>query len=339
MFAAAGCATAGPAHVEVPEPPRAAFELSTIPRHVYRTSQGDAATWAFHVVVPPAGAGLTPRSAAIELYAGAERVVRIELSAAALHAASGERFRTLKQVDEAFDLRHRFVEPAALAVDRMVYRLDLTTPSGEVVRASREIPVEIYQQKTKLSFPLKGVFVVMKGNFDDGGHSEWSQLYAYDIVGLGAHGEILVGGTGEDNADFIGWGREVLAPAAGLVVYARDDIDDNPRPGAKRPPAELLAMPDGNFAIGGNDVVIDHGNSEFSLLAHMQRGSLRVKTGDRVTAGQVLGKLGNSGNSDGPHLHYHLMAGKELFGSDGLPSRFEGLEMPTPRRGEILEAK
>jgi len=71
----------------------------------------------------------------------------------------------------------------------------------------------------------------------------------------------------------------------------------------------------------------------------MQKGSVRVKAGDKVKQGDVLGLLGNSGNSDGPHLHYHLMAGSALFRSDGLPSRFTNLETPVPKRGIYMEAK
>ena len=63
----------------------------------------------------------------------------------------------------------------------------------------------------------------------------------------------------------------------------------------------------------GNCVIIDHGNSEYSVVAHMQQGSVTVKVGERVAAGQVIGKLGNSGDSFGPHLHYQLQSGPQLF--------------------------
>ena len=96
-------------------------------------------------------------------------------------------------------------------------------------------------------------------------------------------------------------------------------------------------------------MIIDHGNGEFSFLAHMKMGSVRVKTGDTVKAGQVIGLLGNSGNSDAPHLHYHFMAGPTVFKNDGLPSKFKNIEMEllteetlkisTPKRGLFLVAK
>jgi murein DD-endopeptidase MepM/ murein hydrolase activator NlpD len=83
----------------------------------------------------------------------------------------------------------------------------------------------------------------------------------------------------------------------------------------------------------------------------MVQGSVRVETGDEVEQGQVVGRIGNSGNSDAPHLHYQLMAGPVPFRSDGLPSRFdnvyldlfadrdEPVPMPKPKRGIPLVAR
>jgi murein DD-endopeptidase MepM/ murein hydrolase activator NlpD len=53
-------------------------------------------------------------------------------------------------------------------------------------------------------------------------------------------------------------------------------------------------------------VIVDHGNSEYSVMMHMQPDSVTVKVGDRVATGQVIGRLGNSGDAFGPHLHYHV---------------------------------
>ena len=66
-------------------------------------------------------------------------------------------------------------------------------------------------------------------------------------------------------------------------------------------------------------VVIDHGNGEFSMMGHMQKGSVRVKPGEVVKQGQVLGLMGNSGDTSGPHIHYQLQAGSDWERSDALP--------------------
>lgn len=72
----------------------------------------------------------------------------------------------------------------------------------------------------------------------------------------------------------------------------------------------------------GNYLVIDHGNGEFSMLGHLQQGSLLVKAGDAVQRGQAIAKMGNSGSSNNPHLHFELRTGKDLK-VEGLPAIFQ----------------
>jgi hypothetical protein len=73
----------------------------------------------------------------------------------------------------------------------------------------------------------------------------------------------------------------------------------------------------------GNYVTLDLGHGRFALYAHLQPGSLRVKVGDNVKAGQALALIGNSGNSDAPHLHFQLTDGNSPMGSEGIPHGFE----------------
>ena len=81
---------------------------------------------------------------------------------------------------------------------------------------------------------------------------------------------------------------------------------------------------------GGNYVVVDIGNGRFAFYAHMQPGSLKVKKGDTVKQGQVLGLLGNSGNTDTPHLHFHVMDGPSPLLSNGLPYVFTSVHRAGP---------
>jgi murein DD-endopeptidase MepM/ murein hydrolase activator NlpD len=320
------------------------ISLKTIPLRVYKENDGVDSTGAsesfvFNVLVKEKwGRALEPKAATIEFYSGANRVKTVEMEAAALKAVRKVTYQNFAAQEEVFDLQHYFSEPVALHVDKLVYNLELTTRQGETVSKSLEIPVTDYVQKTKLIFPLKGTFVVAGGHdFNEEHKGEWSQQYAYDILALGPHYEIAKT-NGETNEDFFAWGREIIAPADGTVVYARNDVQDNPRPGVILVNV-FVKMPEPMWAVAGNVVVIDHGNGEFSLLAHMQKGSVRVKAGDKVRQGQVLGLLGNSGNSDAPHLHYQLMAAGVIYRSDGLPSHFENIESPLPKRGVFLEAK
>ena len=75
----------------------------------------------------------------------------------------------------------------------------------------------------------------------------------------------------------------------------------------------------------GNYVILDLGHGHFAVYGHLQPGSLRIKIGDNVSAGQVLALLGNSGNSDAPHLHFHLVGANSPMASEGIPYEFATL--------------
>ena len=131
------------------------------------------------------------------------------------------------------------------------------------------------------------------------------------------------------------WGQPFLAPADATVAAAVDDLRDN-KPHVQTDAAHPA----------GNHVILDFGNGEFALLAHLQKGSVKVKAGDRVQTGQQLGLCGNSGNTSEPHLHFHLQDRAELFGqSRGLPFDFFNyktngvpVERGRPVQGEFIEA-
>lgn len=168
-----------------------------------------------------------------------------------------------------------------------------------------------YVTKTELQLPFKGEWFVFWGGrtVEENYHAiSKSQRFAYDLM-IMKNGESH-SGDGTQLSDYYCYGAEVLAPAAGTVVWSCDSLP-NQVPGQMDPrnPA-------------GNAVVIDHGNGEFSFLAHMQPKSLRVKTGDKVKTGDVLGLCGNSGNTTEPHVHYHLQDGPDMKTAEGLPAPF-----------------
>ena len=74
-----------------------------------------------------------------------------------------------------------------------------------------------------------------------------------------------------------------------------------------------------NTTLAGNQIVLEIGKEQYAYYAHLQPGSLRVKAGDRVRMGQLLGKLGNSGNSVGRHLHFQVCNSPKLNSCDFLP--------------------
>jgi urea transporter len=97
--------------------------------------------------------------------------------------------------------------------------------------------------------------------------------------------------------DYLSFGAPVVAVADGVVAHAVDGVLDN-RPGESNTRD--------NF---GNYVMIRHSGDLHSVCAHLLYGSVRVRIGDPVRAGQVIGLCGSSGRSPRPHLHFHVQAG------------------------------
>jgi murein DD-endopeptidase MepM/ murein hydrolase activator NlpD len=105
----------------------------------------------------------------------------------------------------------------------------------------------------------------------------------------------------------------VLAVADAVVADAKDGIPDN------NPASDTKAVPINLETVGGNYLILDLRNGFFAFYAHLKPGSLRVNTGDKVHRGQVIASLGNSGNSDAPHLHFHVSDDNSPLGAEGVP--------------------
>jgi hypothetical protein len=161
-----------------------------------------------------------------------------------------------------------------------------------------------------LAFPLApGRYLIVNGG--DGPHVNahfltladnerfrpWIGLsYGVDIVGIDDFGLRASGIAPTDPAAYIIFGTGVLAPCDGDVVAVNDGLPDLPVPEKDR----------ANLA--GNFVLIACGEHHVAL-GHFRRGTIRVAVGERVETGMLLGEVGNSGNSDEPHLHIHVQKG------------------------------
>lgn len=142
------------------------------------------------------------------------------------------------------------------------------------------------------------------------GRVRLAQRFAVDWEQLDGADRIYVGPR-ESLTSYSIYGAEALAVADARVAAVVDGLAEQV-PG-RFPDSISLAQAD------GNSVVLDLGGGRFALYAHLQPHSIRVKPGDRVTRGQVLGLVGNSGNSVAPHLHFHVMDGASPLASNGLP--------------------
>jgi Peptidase family M23 len=139
-----------------------------------------------------------------------------------------------------------------------------------------------------------------------------AQRFAIDWMRVDEQGR-LVHSDLSDVHNYTCYDAEVLAVADGKVVDMRNDLDDQ-KPGRLPDPATVSID-----TVNGNHVVLDIGGGYFAFYAHLQKNSVTVRVGDQVKKGTVLGKLGNSGNTSGPHLHFHVMTGPSVLGSDGVP--------------------
>lgn len=185
-------------------------------------------------------------------------------------------------------------------------------------QAALRVPVEHPQQKTDLHFPLSGTWWAIHGADWTDLHKQEvvSQPYALDFVKLG-HDSQIFRADGMVLEDHESWNQPVYAAAGGKVAYAAYDMPDQ-LPGA--PPDPRIFRNDPRRLLG-NAVAVSHGNGEFAYYAHLQQASLYVRYGDMVRRGQLLGRVGSSGQSPGPHLHFHLMNGPNLQLDQGLPMK------------------
>lgn len=164
------------------------------------------------------------------------------------------------------------------------------------------------------------------------GKASYSQRYGIDWILLDNEG-VYVKNESEQNENWITYGVELLAVSDGKVVDVKDGIAEN------TPLSENMAVSITRETIAGNYIVIDIGNDIYAVYAHLIPSSLKVKNGDLVKKGQVIGLLGNSGNSDAPHLHFHLETKSNItLGGEGVPYHFSEFKQLVKYRDDELEA-
>jgi murein DD-endopeptidase MepM/ murein hydrolase activator NlpD len=181
------------------------------------------------------------------------------------------------------------------------------------IRPAEEAADVVYATKTALRLPFDGDWIVAAGGRTPAlnhHNVDYPNRFAVDFA-RAADAKFSEASPGKRNEDYASWGTPILAPAAGVVAGVANDVADN-----------VPGRPDRSLSTMGNYVAIEHGNGEFSILGHLRRGSIKVHTGQHVTAGQVIAACGNSGNTNGPHLHYNLQTTARPGTGTGLPAQF-----------------
>lgn len=189
-----------------------------------------------------------------------------------------------------------------------------------------------YQTKTPLILPFNGTWLVSNGgktpetnnHIRPAEQGPQNQLYAYDF---------RMESTGKETKleEFEVFGKEVLGPGDGIVVQVIDGSID-----------VLPGERDRSVGVG-NAIIMDHQNGEYSLLCHFKHNSIKVKVGDKVKQGDVIGLCGNTGNTFQPHIHFNLQDGPLMHNANALPAQFtrilvnkEVKEHYKPIRGQLV---
>jgi len=233
----------------------------------------------------------------------------------------------------------------AVIPSRLVHRLDLLAgpgpaPAPAVAMNYVAAPITISRALRVIGPPLRGQHWVDTNGCCEprGAHRAaglalnggiyYAQRFAIDWMQLDNEGRMVHGDSADVN-NYTCYGADILAVADGTVIATQNDLE-NQKPGTLPDPKTITVE-----NVDGNHVILDLGGGVYAFYAHMQKDGVLVHVGDHVTRGQVLGKLGNTGNTSAPHLHFQLMDGPSALGSQGIPYVIDSFQLA----GEVNQAQ
>ena len=200
----------------------------------------------------------------------------------------------------------------------------------KAVTKGGEIEIDMKNNALVLGAPLaEGLWLAARGVEDgysghrrgvirpENGIAFQKARFAIDFGRINEEGD-RYSGDRNDNANYFAYGSEVLAVADAQVETIQDNIPDS----HPNDPDRLNNLTGETLA--GNYVILNLGNNFYAFYGHLKQGSLLVRKGDRVKKGQIIGLLGNSGNSTEPHLHFGV--NRDIPRGDGMPYVFERFE-------------
>lgn len=224
------------------------------------------------------------------------------------------------------------VSPDAVP-DRLTHRLTLNRTASRqtpLTITGGEVAVRTGQKPVVVGSPIKGAgWLAMETTSPDTHHfsaqitmngvTRVPQRYAQDWILLDPVTGKAASGDASVARNYYGFGKEIISVTNGTVVDAFDGLPDSE--GIYQPLGATIETAAGNY------VIVDIGNKKYACYAHMVNGSVRVKKGDVVREGQVIGLMGNSGNSDLPHLHFQVVTDTPSFlGAEGYPHVYRSFD-------------
>ncbi len=227
------------------------------------------------------------------------------------------------------------LDESAAVPTGLVHRIGVSIPkpSPPLIPATMEeevAPVPVQSRKPAvIAPPLRGAnWLDADSCCDLGAHRGalnalsgrmWgAERYAIDYVQL-APDRTIANGDVTKVESYPYFGADIHAVADGAVVGVVDGLPE------QIPTKTPTGLPLEQY--GGNHIVQDIGDGNYAFYAHLKTGSVKVEVGDQLTTGQVIGSLGNTGNSDAPHLHFHVMSTPDPLRSDGLPFLIESFRL------------
>ncbi len=180
--------------------------------------------------------------------------------------------------------------------------------------------------KNKYLLPFQGEYFIEYGGLTKKTSHSWDiipQRYAYDFEirknNLPYHDDYKI------LKNYYCYLDNIICPCSGFVI----DLQNN-QPNTKvyknRPITNDISDARGNY------ITIKHPHGEYSTICHFEKGSISVEIGDLVEAGQILGKVGNSGNTQGPHIHFQVQNGPDFNYSKGIIITFKNAYINSKKR-------
>jgi murein DD-endopeptidase MepM/ murein hydrolase activator NlpD len=202
-----------------------------------------------------------------------------------------------------------------------------------------------FEHPIAINLPLQGIWITPNTpgkKIPSHGIDKYGETYAYDFVGVDPNGgtdkfysvsliSYLFKGVPLEKC--YGWGLNVYAPFGGEIVQVEDDVIER-NPAMLKRDINYMREITKRFELGkaeykevaGNYIILKQSEKVYALFAHLQMTSTCVKVGDKVKAGQLIGKVGHSGNSTAPHLHFQLMDNIDPIKSKGILCCFTDYE-------------